>query len=212
MNGQKRFNEYFAKAILEYYYNDKYSNLVIADKPDLRDIQHGIGIEVAYSMEQDRMESLFLRSQINLVDESKKVKLQNKLDKIHKKHNNENYEYEYFGDFSKGIENTYLKEIFDCVKSKVEKLNKNCNYDKLDSYELFINSAVPIKEFREEFEVLDKLIEIDVGDCKYSIIHILAQYDLISFDILNKITQRHKLYFAYSRLAHAAKEINSSLK
>ena len=77
LNGQKRFNEYFAKLILKYCYKDKYSNLQIADKPDLRDIEHNIGIEVVYSMEQDRSEALFLQRQIFCcTDENRKVKLQ----------------------------------------------------------------------------------------------------------------------------------------
>ena len=89
MNGQKRFNEYFAKLILKYCYKDKYSNLQIADKPDLRDIEHNIVIEVVYSMEQDRSEALFLQRQIFCcTDENRKVKLQKKLDTIHKKHKN----------------------------------------------------------------------------------------------------------------------------
>lgn len=208
MNGQKRFNEYFAKAIFEYCYKDKYSDLVIADKPDLRDTQHNIGIEVAYSMEKDRSEALFLQRQMSRADENRKINLQKKLDKIHRKHKNDNYEYEYIGRFENGIEDTYLKEIFDCVRSKVEKLNKNFNYDELDSYELFINSAVPINdELREEFAVLDKLVELNIGKRKYSAIHILAYYDLISFDMMEKGMKRHKLYYAYDTIAERAKEL-----
>lgn len=67
------------------------------------------------------------------------------MDKIRKRHNNPNYESEYNGKYEKDIEVTYLKEIFDCVRKKVEKLNNaNANYAVLDSYELFINSAVPM--------------------------------------------------------------------
>ena len=58
------------------------------------------------------------------------------------------------------VEDTYLKEIFDCVRNKLDKLNRSLNYEELDSYELFINSAVPISEFGEQFDVLDKLEEI----------------------------------------------------
>lgn len=61
MNGQKRFNEYFAKVILEYCCKDRYSDLEISDKPDLRNKRLNIGIEVAYSMEQDRVEALNLK-------------------------------------------------------------------------------------------------------------------------------------------------------
>ena len=208
MNGQKRFNEYFAKAILEYCYKDKYSDLVIADKPDLRDTQRNIGIEVAYSMEKDRSEALFLHRQIARVDENRKNNLQKKLDKIHRKHKNDNYEYEYVGRFENGVEDSYLKEIFDCVRKKVEKLNKNFNYDELDSYELFINSAVPINdELREDFAVLDKLVELNIGKRKYTTIHILAYYDLVSFDMIDNEMRRYKLYYAYYKIAERAKEL-----
>ena len=208
MNGQKRFNEYFAKLILKYCYKDKYSNLQIVDKPDLRDMEHNIGIEVVYSMEQDRSESLFLQRQISCcADENRKVKLQKKLDTIHKKHKNYNYEYEYYGNFANGVEDTYLKEIFDCVRNKLDKLNKCLNYEELDSYELFINSAVPISEFGEQFDVLDKLEEINQGERKFDVIHVLAYYDLITFDMLNKQIERKKLYYFYERIGKAAEEL-----
>lgn len=205
MNRQKRFNEYFAKAILEYCYKDKYSDLAIADKPDLRDTQHNIGIEVAYSMEKDRTEALFLHRQIARSDEDRKTNLQKKLDKIHRKHKNDNFEYEYVGRFENGIEDSYLKEIFDCVRNKVEKLNKNFNYDELDNYELFINSAVPIEEIHEDFAVLDKLRELNIGERKYTTIHILAYYDLITFDMIDNGIRRHKLYYSYYKIAERAK-------
>lgn len=145
MNGQKRFNEYFAKVILEYCCKDRYSDLEISDKPDLRNKRLNIGIEVAYSMEQDRVEALNLKRLLPQANEEKSLKIQRSLDKIRKRHNNPNYESEYNGKYEKDIEVTYLKEIFDCVRKKVEKLNNaNANYAVLDSYELFINSAVPI--------------------------------------------------------------------
>lgn len=208
MNGQKRFNEYFAKLILEFCYRDKYSNLQIADKPDLRDIEHNIGIEVAYSMEQDRSEALFLKRELSCcTDENRKVKLQKKLDTIHKKHKNDNYEYEYHGNFANGVEDTYLKEIFDCVRNKVDKLNKISNYEELDSYELFINSVVPIREFREEFEVFDKLEEINQGERKFAVIHVLAYYDLVSFDMLNKQIRRRMLCYNYEKIGKATEKL-----
>lgn len=130
------------------------------------------------------------------------------LSKIHRKHKNDNYEYEYVGRFENGIEDSYLKEIFDCVRKKVEKLNKNFNYDELDSYELFINSAVPINdELREDFAVLDKLVELNIGKRKYTTIHILAYYDLVSFDMIDNEMRRYKLYYAYYKIAERAKEL-----
>ncbi len=208
MNGQKRFNEYFAKIILEYCYKDKYLDLAIADKPDLREIHSKIGIEVAYSMEKDRVEAIKLKTLIPYCDEDKKIKLQNKLDTIRNRHKNSNYEWEYNNELEKGIENSYLREIFECVKNKVEKLNnKNANYDELDSYELFINSAVPIDEFGQQCEVLNKLYEINIGEKQYSFIHIMAFYDLITFDMISKDIKRKKLYFVYDRLGEKAKEL-----
>lgn len=142
-------------------------------------------------------------------DEKKKQKLQRKLDKIHNKHKNDRYEYEYYGNFANGVEDTYLKEIFDCVRNKVEKLNKSSNYEELDSYELFINSAVPINEFREQFDVLEKLEEINIGEKKFAVIHVLAYYDLVSFDMVNKQIKRHMLFYVYERIGKAAEELRN---
>lgn len=210
MNGQKRFNEYFAKVIIEYCYKDKYPGLIIADKPDLREIKSNVGIEVTYSIEEDRVEALRLKRLIPHVNDYTKGKYQKKLDRIRRIHKNPNYEWEYKGAFENGIEDSYLKEIFDCVRNKVDKLNSvNANYDELDSYELFINSAVPIDEFGQQFEVLTKLCEINRGKKRYDIIHILAFYDLITFDMMNKSIERKKLYLAYERLGNVAIDLIS---
>lgn len=46
---QKRFDEYFAKVVLERCFSDKFTDLQIADKPDLR-YGSKIGIEVTNCM------------------------------------------------------------------------------------------------------------------------------------------------------------------
>ena len=54
---QKRFNEYFAKVILENCFPNKFQNIEVSDKPDLRYNGNKIGIEVAYCMPNDVAEA-----------------------------------------------------------------------------------------------------------------------------------------------------------
>lgn len=55
---QKRFNEYFAKVILENCFPNKFQNIEVSDKPDLRYNVNEIGIEVAYCMPNEVVKSL----------------------------------------------------------------------------------------------------------------------------------------------------------
>ena len=74
---------------------------------------------------------------------------------------------------------------------------------------MFINSAVPINEFREQFDVLEKLEEINIGEKKFAVIHVLAYYDLVSFDMVNKQIKRHMLFYVYERIGKAAEELRN---
>ena len=54
---RKRFNEYFAKVILENCFPNKFQNIEVSDKPDLRYNGNKIGIEVAYCMPKEVAEA-----------------------------------------------------------------------------------------------------------------------------------------------------------
>lgn len=56
---QKRFDEYFAKVVLERCFPEKFTDLQIADKPDLRSGSK-IGIEVANCMPKEAVEAFKL--------------------------------------------------------------------------------------------------------------------------------------------------------
>ena len=72
---QKRPDEYFAKVVLEMYFPEKFSDLQILDRPDLRDEKHNIGIEVTNAEPQiyHKREDLW-RKALYSSDEKKREK------------------------------------------------------------------------------------------------------------------------------------------
>ena len=65
-----KYEECLAKIVLEKLFPNRYTTLEIADKPDLRDLRHNIGIEVTSSDPVEEREALRLWSTTNYMDES----------------------------------------------------------------------------------------------------------------------------------------------
>lgn len=55
---QKRFDEYFAKVVLEYCFPERYHDLKVKDKPDLQG--DGLGVEVKNCMPKEDAEAFNL--------------------------------------------------------------------------------------------------------------------------------------------------------
>lgn len=71
-NMQKRFDEYFAKVILESCFPEKFSNLQIADTPDLR-YGNCIGIEVTNCIPNEVAEAFSLWNKVAKQEASPRI-------------------------------------------------------------------------------------------------------------------------------------------
>lgn len=49
---KRRFSECCAKVVLETYFNDRYCDLLLSDKPDLFDEKNKIGVEVIEAVDE----------------------------------------------------------------------------------------------------------------------------------------------------------------
>lgn len=157
---QKRFNEYFAKVILENCFPNKFQNIEVSDKPDLRYNVNEIGIEVAYCMPNDVAEAFYCIERYEKAEDipEKTLKKARKagitVDEQGVLWNQDSY-----GD-NIAIEKTPIRYFLDMVRQKVERLNsENADYADMKSYELFINSPITMPNWfkRETFQVLKNI-------------------------------------------------------
>lgn len=155
-----RFNEYFAKIILENCFPNKFQNIEISDKPDLRYNGNKIGIEVAYCMPNDVAEAFYCIERYEKAEDipEKTLKKARKagitVDEQGVLWNQDSY-----GD-NIAIEKTPIRYFLDMVRQKVERLNsENADYADMKSYELFINSPITMPNWfkRETFQVLKNI-------------------------------------------------------
>lgn len=155
-----RFNEYFAKIILENCFPNKFQNIEVSDKPDLRYNGNKIGIEVAYCMPNDVAEAFYCIERYEKTEDipEKTLKKARKagitVDEQGVLWNQDSY-----GD-NIAIEKTPIRYFLDMVRQKVERLNsENADYADMKSYELFINSPITMPNWfkRETFQVLKNI-------------------------------------------------------
>lgn len=170
---QKRFNEYFAKVILENCFPNKFQNIEVSDKPDLRYNGNKIGIEVAYCMPKDVAEAF------NCIDRYEKAEdIPGKTLKKAKRagvtidEQGVLWNQDSYAD-NMAIDKTPIRYFLDMVRQKVERLNsKTAGYAEMKSYELFINSPITMPDWfkRETFQTLEK---INNSEKQYDTIYLL---------------------------------------
>lgn len=181
---QKRFNEYFAKIILENCFPNKFQNIEISDKPDLRYNGNEIGIEVAYCMPKDVAEAF------NCIDRYEKAEdIPETTLKKSKKAGVTIDEQGFLWDQGSyadnmAIEKTPIRYFLVMVRQKVERLNsKTAGYAEMKSYELFINSPIAMPDWfkRETFQTLKN---INNREKQYDTIYLLlSEPKLLVFDL-----------------------------
>lgn len=129
---KKRFDEYFAKVVLEKCFPEKFSDLQVADKPDLR-YGNEIGIEVTNCMPKEAVEAFNLWHRVEKQSEQTPPRILERLeqlkDTVHLEGNSLIWEQgSYVND---DIDNSPIKEFINAVANKVERLNsENANMRK----------------------------------------------------------------------------------
>ena len=156
---QKRFDEYFAKVVLEKCFPEKFIDLQIADKPDLR-YGSEIGIEVTNCMPQEVVEAFNLWHRAAKKGEQTPPRILERLEQLKDTVHLEGSKliWEQGSYVEDDIDNSPIKEFVNAVASKVERLNSaNANYAEMKSYELFVNSTIDISTFNQIDAMLARL-------------------------------------------------------
>lgn len=152
------YDECYAKIVLEKFFPEKYIDLKIADKPDLRDESNNIGIEVTSAIPQNDQEAASLACEIPYLGEIKKNKRISYL-------KTKGYDYTDYGMFGTSrsfawtgigypdIDKTHCKYFLSAVKNKIRKLN-NSGYAQMGRYDLFVNSELFIENWMPDIKNL----------------------------------------------------------
>lgn len=200
---QKRFDEYLAKTILERCFPEKFFDLQISDKPDLR---YGtqIGIEVTNCMPTRVAEAFNLWHRVAKQGSQTPPRIFERLEQLD--------EVQLVDDELIWVQGMYSQEelldFYNAVEKKVERLNSTkANYAPMDTYELFINSFIMIPRWKME-EALARLGHINSKTKKYSYIYLVTnEKTLLIFDMINNTLTIKHLYSYLDRLAEEAKSI-----
>lgn len=207
---QKRFNEYFAKIILENCFPNKFQNIEVSDKPDLRYNGNKIGIEVAYCMPKDVAEAFNCIDRYEKVADIPKKTLRKaekagvRVEKIGVVWHQDSY-----GD-NMSIEKTPIRYFLDMVRQKVDRLNsKNADYAEMESYELFINSSLIIPDWFKE-KTFESLKSINNGVRKYDVVYLrVNDQKIFVYNLKENKYEELLLYGALDKFAKRAVQLRN---
>ncbi len=204
---QKRFDEYFAKVVLEKCFPEKFSDLQISDKPDLR---HGneIGIEVTNCMPKEAAEAFNLWYKVAKQGEQAPPRILERLeqlkDTVHLEGNSLIWEQGSYVDDD--IDNSPIKGFVNAVENKVERLNNaNANYAEMKRYELFVNSFIDISTFNQIYALLARVKMLNDKPKKFDNIYLItSNQKLLVFDTVNNTFNIKYLYTHLEFMANIA--------
>lgn len=200
---QKRFDEYFAKVILEKCFPEKFFNLQISDKPDL---WHGneIGIEVTNCMPARVAEAFNLWHRVARQGEQTPPRILERLEQLDEVQLIDNELIWMQGMYSQ----EELEDFYNAVEKKVERLNsEKANYANMEAYELFINSFIMIPHWLIE-AAIKRLQIINSKPKKFNNIYLITnEQKLLIFDMVSNTLKIKYLYSHLDRMAEEAKAI-----
>lgn len=209
---QKRFEEYFVKVILEYCFPEKFSDLHVSDKPDLQSGQ-GIGIEVTNCMPRKVVEAFNLWDRVAKQGEETPPRILQRLEQLDEVQLDEEGLVWNQGAYTDNIDDSPIKDFLTAVEKKVERLNnRNADYDRMDRYELFVNSFIFIPHYQIGV-VIERLKAINKKEKKFSTIYLLtSEQKLLIFDMKNVTFQMKYLYSRLQWMEDKAKELYLGVK
>ncbi len=168
-----KYRECYAKIVLEEMFPDKFINLLLADKPDLHDINGSVGIEVTIAEDPKELEASRLYSQLPYKNEIQKARDIERIESLGAK---------VYDGFMMSVKwSDGFKHINTSISSKCKTLAKG-EYKGFNEYHLFLFSSIYAVDWMLQVE-LEHLIAKEIGKF-YRIIYILVPSGLYVFDLL----------------------------
>lgn len=199
------YGECYAKVVLEKVFPERYSNLQIHDKPDLRDETNTIGIEVTSAIPQHTRESISLWSRIESNASKNPKRDIARMEQLGVK-------------FTGGVQgwpstvyptgcfdkSPYV-EIVSAIHGKIKKLNGG-EYVSLKRYDLYVETELFI-ETDFLLEILNRVLNINTMEKSYSYLYILCVNGICVFDLVEKTCEIRTIPFEQYDLAMEARNL-----
>lgn len=180
--------ECYAKIVLEELLPEKFTNLMLADKPDLQDNDGCVGVEVTRAENPKQIEAESLYSTLHYKNEKKKVHDIDRIEKLGARVHD---------CFMIGItSNDSFGLINLAIDSKCKTLLKG-GYKEFDEYHLFLFSPIHAVDYMLQ-EELQYLIAENIGKF-YSVIYVLVPGGMYCFDVT---TNEYKVFDIDSNMQH----------
>lgn len=172
--------ECYAKIVLEEQFPEKFTNLILADKPDLQDNNRSIGVEVTRAENPKQIEAESLYSTLHYKNEKKKAYDIDRIEKLGARVHD---------GFMMGItSNVSFEYINSAIDVKCKTLLKG-GYKEFDEYHLFLFSPICAVDYMLQKE-LEYLIVEDIGKF-YRMIYVLVPGGMYCFDLT---TNEYKVF------------------
>lgn len=155
-NTKYRFEECFAKLLLEYFFSNEFETLSLLDKPDLQNKNLDIGIEVTTAVEKNSLELERLYSELEYGLVRNQEKVEHKIKKLGGKISN--------GVLIHQVRSRTLNNIYNSYKEKLKLINKG-SYSLFKKNYIFITDENIIHE-AEILKIIKDLNDIQ-NDMKY---------------------------------------------
>lgn len=205
-----KFEECFAKILLEKVYPERYKNLILSDKPDLISEDNSYGIEVTFAIPSERQEKISLWWELHLKGVKKEDQKLKRLNSLGIDYDKNCIGLAYNGYPVNDFDSSPYTNIVNSISTKVKKLNKG-HYKKLDRYDLFIECDLSVLSYFLPI-LLDRIKQINTLGNKFSYIYVLFANDICEFNMETNSFEVRKLFFEIYDISIKAKEVLEGLK
>lgn len=199
------YDECYAKILLEKVFAERYCDLQLTDKPDLRDKSNTIGIEVTSAVPTSKREAERLWYMMPYIDAQSAERKKERMAQLG---------ITYTGGIQVWQSTTYslqdfdtspFVKVIDVFKTKIEKLNTG-QYAQLTQYDLYIKTELFMVECFLP-EILERAAELNSKQNKFHFLYLEFLDEMCSFDLMAKSYEIREYQAEQYNIAIAAREL-----
>ena len=172
-----KYEECFAKIILEHLFPQRYIDLKIEDRPDLQDLKHQIGVEVTSAVPpEDREASSLWTSTVYMDNGPQKMRNIDRLAQLGVHYTGGVQVWPSKSYQTDSLENSPYWALIQSFSDKIQKLNQG-HYAKLNQYDLFVHSELfiwPGEETLQLSRLLQEMISRNNRSKHFTFVYLLG--------------------------------------
>ena len=172
-----KYEECFAKIILEHLFPQRYIDLKIEDRPDLQDLKHQIGVEVTSAVPpEDREANSLWTSTVYMDNGPQKMRNIDRLAQLGVHYTGGVQVWPSKSYQTDSLENSPYWALIQSFSDKIQKLNQG-HYAKLNQYDLFVHSELfiwPGEETLQLSRLLQEMISRNNRSKHFTFVYLLG--------------------------------------